>query len=84
MADVIRELEAIAALARDHGAPEVTEACARAGWLLQRLREQFVVDLTGPAAPSDRPIDLAEEREQRRVREPTDAGARAAGIPAAR
>jgi hypothetical protein len=73
MADVVGEIDAIATLAAGH--PDLAEACVRARLLLERLHDQFVVDLTGPAAPSERqldrpagqPIDLDEERSERRA-----------------
>lgn len=54
MADVMRELQLIAAAAERATHPELVEACRRAQSLLARLRNQFVDDLIGGVAPSDR------------------------------
>jgi hypothetical protein len=88
MADVVGEIDAIATLAAGH--PDLAEACLRARALPQRLRDQFVLDLTGPAAPSaraierraERPIDLDEERSERRA--PSGGGTMSSKIAAAR
>jgi hypothetical protein len=54
MADVVRELQSIAVAADRAGDPEVVAACRRAQSLLARLRDQFVQDLIGDRAPSER------------------------------
>jgi hypothetical protein len=79
MADVVRELEAIAAVAATHDEPELVRACERARALVLRLRDQFVFEITGPASPSELPIDLDEVRERRRP-----FGSLATKVPAAR
>ena len=54
MADVMRELEAIASVAERSNDLEVVAACRRAQSLLTRLRNQFLDDLLGDAHPSER------------------------------
>ena len=54
MADVVREIQAIASFAERSDDLEVVAACRRAQSLLTRLRNQFLDDLLGDAAPSDR------------------------------
>jgi hypothetical protein len=54
MADVVRELQAIASVAERSDDLEVVAACRRAQSLLARLRNQFLDDLVGDEAPSDR------------------------------
>lgn len=54
MADVVRELQAIADAAEGASHPEIVAACRRAQSLLARLRNQFIVDLVGEIAPSER------------------------------
>jgi hypothetical protein len=54
MTDVVREMQAIAGLAERSGDDEVVAACRRVQSLLARLREQFIEDLIGDRAPSER------------------------------
>ena len=54
MADVIRELHAIARAANSGDRPEMVEACRRAESLLARLRNQFAFEVAGPGNPADR------------------------------
>jgi hypothetical protein len=54
MVDVVREIEAIALAAARSSDPEVLAACRRAQSLLARLRNDFIQDLIGDAAPSER------------------------------
>jgi hypothetical protein len=53
MADVVRQIQAIADLAEGAGEPGLVEACRRAQSLLARLRNQFVFDVAGPGSPAD-------------------------------
>lgn len=54
MTDVVREMQAIAGLAERSGDDEVVAACRRVQSLLARLREQFIEDLIGDRARSER------------------------------
>lgn len=54
MVDVVREIQAIALAAERSGDPEVLAACRRAESLLARLRNDFIQDLIGDVAPSER------------------------------
>ena len=54
MADVVRELQAIASVAQRSNDLEVVAACRRAQSLLAQLRNQFLVDLLGDEPPSAR------------------------------
>jgi len=54
MVDVVREIEAIALAAGRSSEPEVLAACRRAQSLLARLRNDFIQDLIGDTAPSER------------------------------
>jgi hypothetical protein len=54
MADVVRELQAIALAAERAADPELRAVCRRAQSLLARLRNQFVEDLIGDRNPSER------------------------------
>jgi hypothetical protein len=53
MTDVVREMQAIAGLAKRSGDDEVVAACRRVQSLLARLRDQFIEDLIGDRAPSE-------------------------------
>jgi hypothetical protein len=52
LADVVRELHAIADAAARAGDPDVIAACRRAESLLARLRDQFVFEVAGNGTPS--------------------------------
>ena len=54
MVDVVRELQAIALAAQRSHHPEIVEACRRVQSLLARPRNDFVEDLIGDKAPSER------------------------------
>jgi hypothetical protein len=54
MVDVIREIQAIARAAEEGGDPEIVAACRRVQSMLARLRNDFVEDLIGDTAPSER------------------------------
>jgi hypothetical protein len=54
MADVVRELKAIASVAERCDDLEVVAACRRAESLVARLRNQFLDDLLGDEPPSAR------------------------------
>ena len=54
MVDVVREIQAIAHLAERSEDPDVIAACRRAQSLLARLRNDFIEDLIGDLAPSER------------------------------
>ena len=54
MTDIVRELQAIASVAERSDDLEVVAGCRRAQSLLTRLRNQFLDDLLGDEAPSDR------------------------------
>jgi hypothetical protein len=54
MVDVVREIQAIARIAERSGDPEIIAACRRAQALLARLRNDFIEDLIGDIAPSER------------------------------
>lgn len=54
MVDVVREIQAIALAAERSHDPEIVAACRRAQSLLARLRNDFVEDLIGDKAPSER------------------------------
>ena len=54
MADVVRELQAIASVAERSADLEVVVACRRAQSLLARLRNQFLDDLLAETPPSER------------------------------
>jgi len=54
MMDVVRELQAIEIAAERAADPELLAACRRAQSILARLRNQFVEDLIGDRAPSER------------------------------
>ena len=54
MTDIVRELQAIASIAERSDDLEVVAACRRAESLLARLRNQFLDDLLGDEAPSER------------------------------
>ena len=54
MVDVVREIEAIALAAGRSDDPDVVAACRRAQSLLARLRNDFLQDLIGDTAPSER------------------------------
>jgi hypothetical protein len=53
MADVVREIQAIADAAERADRPSLAAACRRAQSLLARLRNQFVFEVAGPGTPSD-------------------------------
>ena len=53
MSDVVRELQAIAAVAETAEDPAVVHACRRAQSLLARLQKQFLQDVIGDGQPSD-------------------------------
>jgi hypothetical protein len=78
LADVMDELEALASIARRKPDHELEEACTRVEAMLDRLREQFLFDITGPVAPSLAPVDLARARTRRRP--DTSAAAAAEGL----
>ena len=54
MVDVVREIQAIAHLAERSEDPDIIAACRRAQSLLARLRNDFIEDLIGDLAPSER------------------------------
>ena len=54
MVDVVREIQAIAQLAERSDDTDIVEACRRAQSLLARLRNDFIEDLIGDGAPSER------------------------------
>lgn len=54
MVDVVREIQAIALAAERAADPEIVAACRRAQSLLARLRNDFIEDLIGAKAPSER------------------------------
>jgi hypothetical protein len=54
MVDVVREIQAVALAAESGADPEIVAACRRAQSLLARLRNDFIEDLIGAKAPSDR------------------------------
>lgn len=54
MVDVVREIQAIALAAERSEDPELLAACRRAESLLARLRNDFIQDLVGDTAPSER------------------------------
>jgi hypothetical protein len=54
MADVVGELQAIASVVERCDDAEVVAACRRAQSLLARLRNQFLDDVLGDRAPSER------------------------------
>jgi hypothetical protein len=54
MADVMRELQAIAWIAERSSDLEVVAACRRVQSMLARLRNQFLDDPLGDQAPSER------------------------------
>lgn len=87
MRDVVRELERLADLATGQGDAVIAAAAERVLALAERLRAQFVLDLTGPLAPSEAPVRLDAARERRTATAPPPA-APAAGsatrVPAAR
>jgi hypothetical protein len=54
MIDVVREIQVIAVAAERSKDPEIIAACRRAQSLLARLRNDFIKDLIGDMAPSER------------------------------
>lgn len=54
MIDVVREIQAIAVAAERAENPEILAACRHAQSLLARLRGDFIEDLIGDTAPSER------------------------------
>ena len=54
MMDVVRGVQAIALAAERGGDPDIVAACRRVQSLLARLRNDFVEDLIGDRAPSER------------------------------
>jgi hypothetical protein len=87
MRDVVRELERLAALATDQGDTVIAAAAERILALAERLRAQFVLEITGPLAPSEAPVRLDAVRERRTVTGPPPTSAAASSatrVPAAR
>jgi len=52
MADVVREIQAIADAAERSDKAALIAACRRAQSLLDRLHNQFLFDVAGPGTPS--------------------------------
>lgn len=65
MSDVMREIQAVARIARERDDAELARACRRVQSILDRIRNQFVEDLVGPTPPAERPIALDEVRSAR-------------------
>ena len=58
MADVVRELQALADIAARHDAGELVLAARRMQSLLERLRNQFVFDVVGSTPAGNVPIPI--------------------------
>jgi hypothetical protein len=65
MRDLVGELERLVDVADRLGETELIAAADGVRALAERLRAQFVTDLTGPLAPSEAPVRLDEVRERR-------------------
>lgn len=73
MADVMRELQAIADAAERLDAMSILESRRRAQSLLDRLRAQFVFEVAGPGSPS--PVAVVDTPGGDGAADPVTAGA---------
>jgi hypothetical protein len=73
MVDVVRQIQAIADLAEGAEDPALVEACRRAQSLIARLRNQFVLEVTGPGSPAGVSLVRPAERAAVEAAETVDA-----------